>query len=220
MQNNRKRDLILDAMQQLMHDVNIQTISVSDIAKEAGIGKGSIYYYFKSKEEILEAVIERSYSEAIEKSKKLLSEERLDALTKMEIIFRTCRDSSLELTRQETDNYLELQQSALIHQQYIRMMLKHLRPILSDVIRQGNLEGSMNCRSPEEISEIVLIILTIKMDNHLTGDNQKQIQKTLDVFTYMLETSFQIERGKARLPVADLTRPLVPEWIVCYTHNL
>lgn len=196
MQNNRKRDLILDAMQQLMHDVNIQTISVSDIAKEAGIGKGSIYYYFKSKEEILEAVIERSYSEAIEKSKKLLSEERLDALTKMEIIFRTCRDSSLELTRQETDNYLELQQSALIHQQYIRMMLKHLRPILSDVIRQGNLEGSMNCRSPEEISEIVLIILTIKMDNHLTGDNQKQIQKTLDVFTYMLETSFQIERGR------------------------
>lgn len=196
MQNNRKRDLILDAMQQLMHDVNIQTISVSDIAKEAGIGKGSIYYYFKSKEEILEAVIERSYSEAIEKSKKLLSEERLDALTKMEIIFRTCRDSSLELTRQETDNYLELQQSALIHQQYIRMMLKHLRPILSDVIRQGNLEGSMNCRSPEEISEIVLIILTIKMDNHLTGDNQEQIQKTLDVFTYMLETSFQIERGR------------------------
>lgn len=196
MQNNRKRDLILDAMQQLMHDVNIQTISVSDIAKEAGIGKGSIYYYFKSKEEILEAVIERSYSEAIEKSKKLLSEERLDALTKMEIIFRTCRDSSLELTRQETDNYLELQQSALIHQQYIRMMLKHLRPILSDVIRQGNLEGSMNCRSPEEISEIVLIILTIKMDNHLTGDNQEQIQKTLDVFTFMLETSFQIERGR------------------------
>lgn len=196
MQNNRKRDLILDAMQQLMHDVNIQTISVSDIAKEAGIGKGSIYYYFKSKEEILEAVIERSYSEAIEKSKKLLSEKRLDALTKMEIIFRTCRDSSLELTRQETDNYLELQQSALIHQQYIRMMLKHLRPILSDVIRQGNLEGSMNCRSPEEISEIVLIILTIKMDNHLTGDNQEQIQKTLDVFTYMLETSFQIERGR------------------------
>ena len=196
MQNNRKRDLILDAMHQLMHDVNIQTISVSDIAKEAGIGKGSIYYYFKSKEEILEAVIERSYSDAIEKSKKLLLEERLDALTKMEIIFRTCRDSSLELTRQETDNYLELQQSALIHQQYVRMMLKHLRPILSDIIRQGNLEGSMNCRSPEEISEIVLIILTIKMDNHITGDSQEQIQKTLDVFTYMLETSFQIERGR------------------------
>lgn len=69
MQNNRKKDMILDAMQRLMNQNSAQSISVSDVAKEAGIGKGSIYYYFKSKEEILEAVIERSYSAAIEKPK-------------------------------------------------------------------------------------------------------------------------------------------------------
>ena len=57
MHNNQKKDLILDAMQELMNKSNAQTISVSDIAKKAGIGKGSIYYYFKSKEEILEGVI-------------------------------------------------------------------------------------------------------------------------------------------------------------------
>ena len=72
MQNNRKKDMILDAMQRLMNQTSAQSISVSDVAKEAGIGKGSIYYYFKSKEEILEAVIERSYSAAIEKAKNLL----------------------------------------------------------------------------------------------------------------------------------------------------
>ena len=52
MQNNRKKDMILDAMQRLMNQNSAQSISVSDVAKEAGIGKGSIYYYFKSKEEI------------------------------------------------------------------------------------------------------------------------------------------------------------------------
>ena len=67
-----KKEKILDAMQRLMERTHAQAISVSDIAKEAGIGKGSIYYYFKSKEDILEAVIERFYSDAIEKSKNLL----------------------------------------------------------------------------------------------------------------------------------------------------
>lgn len=196
MQNNRKRDVILDAMQRLMNGTSAQAISVSEIAKEAGIGKGSIYYYFKSKEEILEAVIERSYSDAVEKSKKLLETSEFDALTKMEIIFRTCRDSSLELLRQEANNFLELQQSALLHQQFIRIMIKNLRPILADVIRQGNQEGSMHCKSPEEVSEIVLIILTIKMDNHIIGEDKSQIQKTLDVFAYMLETSFHVEKGR------------------------
>lgn len=196
MQNNRKRDLILDAMQKLMSQTSTQAISVSDIAKEAGIGKGSIYYYFKSKENILEAVIERTYSEAIQKSKMLLQTPDMDALTKMEIIFRTCRDSSIELYRQESNNFLELQQSAFLHQQFIIIMIRKLRPILADIIRQGNEEGSIFCKSPDEISEIVLIILTIKLDNYYTEDNKEQIQKTLDVFSYMLETSFHIEKGR------------------------
>ena len=56
MHNNKKTDLILDSMQKLMQKKEAKSISVSDIAKEAGIGKGSIYYYFKSKEEYLAAI--------------------------------------------------------------------------------------------------------------------------------------------------------------------
>ena len=196
MHNNKKSDLILDSMQKLMQKKDTRSISVSEIAKEAGIGKGSIYYYFKSKEEIVDAVIERSYSDAIRQAKELVQAPGLDALTKMEIIFRTCRDSSMELSRQEAGSYMELQQSALLHQQYIYIMIRNLRPILADIIRQGNQEGTISCSSPDEVAEIVLIILTIKFDTYLSNSDLTQTQKTLDVFTYMLETSFQIEKGR------------------------
>lgn len=196
MKENGKKDLILDTMQKLMNEKPSQAISVSDIAREAGIGKGSIYYYFKSKEEILEAVIERTYSKAIEESERLLEVSHLDALTKMEIIFRACRDSSSELLRQESSTFLEMQQSALVHQQYIRIIIKKLRPILADIIRQGNQEGTMYCESPDEVAEIALLILTIKFDNQLSLQPPEQIRKTLDVFIYMLETSFHIEKGR------------------------
>lgn len=196
MQNNRKKELILDTMQQLMNETNAQSISISDIAQKAGIGKGSIYYYFRSKEEILEAVIERSYSDAIAKAEELVQAPGLDALTKMKIIFQTCRESSMELLRQEAGNYFELQQSALMHQQYIHIMIKNLRPILADIIRQGNEEGCICCKSPEEVAEIALIVITIKLDRWLSGDNQEQSRKTLDVLAYMLETSFHIKKGK------------------------
>ena len=196
MHNNKKSDLILDSMQKLMLKKDTRSISVSEIAREAGIGKGSIYYYFKSKEEIVDAVIERSYSDAIRQAQELVQAPGLDALTKMEIIFRTCRDSSIELSRQEAGSYMELQQSALLHQQYIYIMIRILRPILADIIRQGNQEGTISCSSPDEVAEIVLIILTIKFDTYLSNSDLTQTQKTLDVFTYMLETSFQIEKGR------------------------
>lgn len=57
MKSQNKRDLILDALQELMSGSSAQAISVSEIAQKAGIGKGSIYYYFSSKNEIIEAVI-------------------------------------------------------------------------------------------------------------------------------------------------------------------
>ena len=196
MHNNKKSDLILDSMQKLMLKKDTRSISVSEIAREAGIGKGSIYYYFKSKEEIVDAVIERSYSDAIRQAQELVQAPGLDALTKMEIIFRPCRDSSIELSRQEAGSYMELQQSALLHQQYIYIMIRNLRPILADIIRQGNQEGTISCSSPDEVAEIVLIILTIKFDTYLSNSDLTQTQKTLDVFTYMLETSFQIEKGR------------------------
>lgn len=61
MPQNTKYNQILDALQELLVKKNIQSISVSEIAQTAGIGKGSIYYYFPSKNEILEALIERNY---------------------------------------------------------------------------------------------------------------------------------------------------------------
>ena len=69
MPDSRKYDIILDALQQLLEENNIQTISVSDIAQKAGIGKGSIYYYFPSKDAILDALIERSYEKPLQTAK-------------------------------------------------------------------------------------------------------------------------------------------------------
>lgn len=60
MSKTQKYDMILDALQSLLEQKDIQTISVSEIAQTAGIGKGSIYYYFPSKDAMLEALVERS----------------------------------------------------------------------------------------------------------------------------------------------------------------
>ena len=57
MTNSKKYNQILDALQELLDSKDIQSISVSEIAQKAGIGKGSIYYYFSSKDAILDALV-------------------------------------------------------------------------------------------------------------------------------------------------------------------
>lgn len=199
MQKLTKRDLILDAMQELMNTETAQSISVSDIAKKAGIGKGSVYYYFHSKNDIIEAVIERSYSSAIEESKKLVCSSDIEPFTKMEIIYRACTDASLILKRQvEYGSFTEIQESALVHQKFIHILIKNFKPILADIFRQGSRDGMISCENPEEVAEIVLIVLTFKLDNYIFPSSKENIQKTLSVFSQMQATSMGIEWEKLK----------------------
>jgi TetR/AcrR family transcriptional regulator, transcriptional repressor for nem operon len=54
------RELILDAASRLIHIRGFHNTSVDDILRESGAGKGNFYYYFKSKDELGFAILDRS----------------------------------------------------------------------------------------------------------------------------------------------------------------
>src|SRR5229473_3315149 len=53
------RDQILDAASRLIHLQGYHCTSLDDVLRESGVGKGNFYYYFKSKEDLGYAIIER-----------------------------------------------------------------------------------------------------------------------------------------------------------------
>ena len=77
-----KYDKILDALQKLLETKELSNISVSEIAQTAEIGKGSIYYYFSSKDAILEALVERNYEAPITTARHLAEQRDLSGLPK------------------------------------------------------------------------------------------------------------------------------------------
>jgi TetR/AcrR family transcriptional repressor of nem operon len=66
------REQILEAASRLVHLRGFNNTSVDEILKESGVGKGNFYYYFKSKDELGFAILDRSLEhfsvELIEKS--------------------------------------------------------------------------------------------------------------------------------------------------------
>jgi AcrR family transcriptional regulator len=71
-----KKKLILDAAETLFHKYGYSKTSLDDIAKEAGLGKGTIYYYFESKEEIFIAVVELHSCEYFSELRKCIAAEK------------------------------------------------------------------------------------------------------------------------------------------------
>ena len=58
---------ILDAADQLFFTKGYQATTISDIAKKIGVAQGMLYYYFKSKEELLETLLNRHATSLVSK---------------------------------------------------------------------------------------------------------------------------------------------------------
>ncbi len=61
--------------------------AISDIVKELNIAQGTLYYYFRSKEDILEAVVEKSIAVLEQNVIQLIQDEEVD-----EAIQAQCRN--------------------------------------------------------------------------------------------------------------------------------
>ncbi|WP_312609309.1 TetR/AcrR family transcriptional regulator, partial [Mammaliicoccus sciuri] len=66
----RKND-ILNAAEALFSTKGYQKTTIIDILKAVGIAKGTFYYYFASKEEVMDAIIDRIIKEDIIVAKRI-----------------------------------------------------------------------------------------------------------------------------------------------------
>ena len=182
-----KYERILDALQELLENHKLQSISVSEIAETAGIGKGSIYYYFPSKDAILEALVERSYEKPLQTAKALAGRTEISPFIRMAMIFEACRNSSSEFIKSENNKNSGTQEKSFLHQKYINHIITELKPVLAEIIRQGIKTGQICFSDPDALAEIVLIVLTVKMDNTLVPSSKEDIENTISALISLLE---------------------------------
>lgn len=187
-----KKELILNAMSELIAEDKGACSSVSDIAKRAGIGKGSIYYYFKSKDEIFDAVVDRYYSDVISKCEQIVESTTADALTKLKLILLHYRT---ETKSPPIDTYLHQQSNAAIHQKSLAKILLSLSPIVAKIIEQGVTEKIFACEYPAETSEFILSVFSFLLDPGIFTWTKEQIINKLAALAIMLERTLSAPKG-------------------------
>ena len=113
---------------------------IGDLAKHIGIGQGTIYLYFKSKEELFEEI--RNSADNKEEIKKLdaLSNLPLPAKTKIDMI-----SSEMEKKLKKDEEYVVkiTLLTQLLMEQQDTLYKNDLYKILAKIIRQGQNEGSI-----------------------------------------------------------------------------
>src|SRR3954469_25584476 len=66
-QTRTVRDAILDATDELLKKFGYRKMTIDDLAREVGIGKGTVYLHFRSKEEIVLFWVDRMVRRLVER---------------------------------------------------------------------------------------------------------------------------------------------------------
>lgn len=163
MENNthsEKEILIFNAVNKLMNEgVKLHTVKVADIAKSAGIGKGTIYDYFKSKEEILEKALLYNMNlelyETLEKIKAVDSFKNKCYIT-LDIVAKGVRDySSATSILFSNLSHHEFKEILENNKEYINDRYNLLKETIEKIVSLGVLEGIIKEQEDKEYQIMV-----------------------------------------------------------------
>ena len=186
----RKKE-ILDVAEELFTAKGYESTSTTDILERVGIARGTLYYHFKSKEEILDALIDRIIQGMVSNIRLALSD-KSTALQKL-ISFVGAMKVDSAIGKEITD-YAHKPQNALMHQKIQSSLLEVLTPIAAEIIKEGIKEGIVSTNYPEEAAEMLLIYSSAVFDdmNEMTPIEWK---RKAEGFVFNMERLLGIKQG-------------------------
>jgi len=135
-----KRERILDAAVVEIARRGYAATTVAQIARRAGVADGTIYLYFKNKDEILVQLFERAMGRFIDEGRA-----RLAGLSGSEARLRAIVDLHLGLVGQDRDlaiiTQVELRHSLHFMEELSRAQVGEYLGVIAQVVEQGRREG-------------------------------------------------------------------------------
>lgn len=140
--NTEKYQLILKAAVKVFAEQGFFQSTVAQVAKEAGVADGTIYLYFKNKDDILIQIYEYQTKLVFEQFRKAV-----DAADTAELKLRNLVRTHLEEFQKDINMAIvyqaETHQHRRLAQDVIKEMSKWYRDIITEVVELGQEEGTM-----------------------------------------------------------------------------
>lgn len=185
------RDALLDATDRLLASKGYKKMTIDDLAREVGIGKGSVYLHFSSKEEIalshVDRIVERLKGNLLAIARKTLPvEERLREMLCTRVLFRF--DSVQHYTQSLNDLLSDLRPKLLERRE---IYFGEEAEIFAAMIEEGQAGGVFQNGNAIEIAKSFLLatnaLLPFSLTTEELGERGEIEEKTRRIGNILLK---------------------------------
>ena len=180
----RKQELLKIAYDMFLSR-GYENTSVDEIIAGAQIAKGTFYYYFPSKEQLLEAVIDMMIESEAETVRQIIGSD-LPVPQKIVAVITSVKPAESE---QPIQDALMQPENVLMHDRIRKKLIEVIVPLLSEVIEEGVGQGIFAC---DHIPERVRMLLVI---SNATFNERAFTERDIAVFIDMTEKLLGAQPG-------------------------
>jgi TetR/AcrR family fatty acid metabolism transcriptional regulator len=193
-----KRTAILDAATATFAKNGFFGAQVADVARAAGIAAGTVYLYFRSKEEILTSIFDRTMQEAIAEGRAALADvddpvERLRRIARTHLA-RMGRDRNLAIVFQ-----VELRQTTKFMERFSQTGLRDYLEVIQQTIEDGQARGMFRpALNPRTTAKVFFGALDEMATNWILSRRRYSLANQADEIVDILTGGFMAAPGGVR----------------------
>ncbi|HEX2123184.1 MAG TPA: TetR/AcrR family transcriptional regulator [Thermoanaerobaculia bacterium] len=197
------RDRILDAAETLLGRFGYRKMTVDDLAAEAGIGKGTVYLSFRSKEEAVLGTIDRIVDAVCDEMERIRASyasppDRLKAMLLARVLIRFDRVSGY---RESLNDLLSVIRTKVLERRE-RYFAREI-DIIAAAIRDGQHEGAFVAGNAARFARALLLatnnFLPYALSPRELGD-RRSLQRDAKDVAELLVTALTIDNDKGDQP--------------------
>ena len=180
-------NFILDTAFRLFMEKGYEHTSIQDIIDHlGGLSKGAIYHHFKSKEDILIAVTDRTSAASNQMLAVIRDREDLTGSEKLKTNFREsiCRPVQNEIFTLAPG----FRNNPRLLFSLLQNTIKNAAPnYILPIIRQGITDGSIETEYPEQLAELILLAANVWLNPMIFDSTVEESCRKFMVFHQMLQ---------------------------------
>lgn len=169
--HDERRSEFLDTAQRLFLEKGYEDTTIAAIIDAVGVSKGAFYHYFASKEELLDAIAERSAVAALACVEPIARDAERGAVDRLNAIFAAStafksRERGLVVTFLKV---LYDDRNLRLRRRIEQRNSKAIAPVIAGILRSGADSGELAVDSPEDAS-VMILDLSVSMTERLSND--------------------------------------------------
>ena len=185
-----RRAEIMDAAMLLFIEKGYTNTTTQDIVDKVNISRGSLYYHFKNKEDILYCLVERYSEKLLREIHVIVNDDDKTAIEKIRAFIDATIISTDNVSAEGTElqKTVDLEENRYMLDKLSHKLIEKLTKYFERIINQGISEKVFSVKYPSETAEFLMTAYVFVSNNIGIKTSKKEpVKDYLNAFKIMLE---------------------------------